>query len=105
MARKQGSCCLSVCHQNLQDAKGCMQGSIPDMTALTATYLELQKLYRDKADEDLAALEGHVRSIEQAMQQSTKVPSSLIRNFAKNARNLRCLSILFNIFTLDHKVS
>lgn len=39
---------------------GWLQGSIPDMTALTATYLELQRLYRDKAEQDLAALEAHV---------------------------------------------
>jgi len=40
-----------------------VQGSIPDMTALTATYLELQRLYRDKAEQDLAALEAHVRQV------------------------------------------
>ena len=39
------------------------QGSIPDMTALTATYLELQRLYRNKAEQDLAGMESHVRQV------------------------------------------
>ena len=59
------------------------------MTALTATYLQLQRIYRDKADEDLGILEAYVREIEQAANLPSKIPSSLIRNFAKNARNLR----------------
>ena len=67
-----------------------VQGSIPDMTALTATYLELQRMYRDKAEAEQAALEAHVRSIEQAKGQPAKIPPNSIRTFAKNARNLRC---------------
>ena len=34
-----------------------VQGSIPDMTATTAMYLELQRLYRDRADRDTAAVQ------------------------------------------------
>ena len=68
-----------------------VQGSIPDMTALTATYLELQRLYRDRAEADQAALAGHVQSIEQTIGQAAKIPTISIRNFAKNARNLRYL--------------
>ena len=66
-----------------------LQGSIPDMTALTATYLELQRIYRERADADHAALAAHVHSIEQSTGQPVKIASSAIRNFAKNARNLR----------------
>jgi amyloid beta precursor protein binding protein 1 len=59
------------------------------MTALTATYLELQRIYRDKAERDLVALEAHVRQVEQDVAATDRVATSLIRSFAKNARNLR----------------
>ena len=61
------------------------------MTALTATYLELQRLYRERAEADQVALAAHVQSIEQAMGQAAKIPANSIRSFAKNARNLRYL--------------
>lgn len=67
----------------------CLQGSIPDMTALTATYLELQQIYREKAESDQAAMAAYVQSIAQSMRHPPKISTSTIRNFAKNARNLR----------------
>ena len=65
------------------------------MTATTAMYLELQRLFRERADQDLATLEAHVRQIEQVLGRSApKVPTSIIRSFAKNARNIRQAALL-----------
>lgn len=67
-----------------------VQGSIPDMTATTAMYLELQRIFRERANSDVAALETHVRHIEAAAGRSSpRLPSSAIRFFAKHARNIR----------------
>ena len=71
-------------------SKAHLQGSIPDMTAKTATYLELQQLYRERAEKDIAALKDHVSQIEARIAVSqSKISSTYIRLFAKNARNIR----------------
>ena len=65
------------------------------MTATTAMYLELQRIFRERADQDLAALQAHVRQIEQVLGCSApKIPASIIRSFAKNARNIRQAALL-----------
>lgn len=67
------------------------QGSIPDMTATTTAYLELQHVYREQADADVAAVEAHAGRILAAQGRSpTAVPHAAVRSFCKNARNIRC---------------
>lgn len=69
----------------------CVQGNIPDMTATTAMYLQLQRVYRERADEDVAAVEGHVQRILSSIGRAPgSIPHVSIRTFCKNARNLRC---------------
>lgn len=66
------------------------QGSIPDMTSTTAMYLDLQRIFRDRAEADVAALAERVRQIEALLGRAApKVSLSTIRSFAKNARNIR----------------
>lgn len=67
-----------------------LEGSIPDMTSTTDLYLQLQRLYRDKAEADVAALAGHVRTILASLgRDKESISTEAIRHFAKNARNLQ----------------
>lgn len=67
------------------------QGSIPDMTATTTAYLQLQRVYRERADADVAAVEAHAGRILTALGRSpTAIPHAVVRTYCKNARNLRC---------------
>mmetsp|Transcript_20485 Transcript_20485/g.61666 ORF Transcript_20485/g.61666 Transcript_20485/m.61666 type:complete len:555 (-) Transcript_20485:2962-4626(-) len=67
-----------------------LEGSIPDMFATTAMYLQLQRVYRERAEQDVAAVEAHLARILQSVGRDAKsVPKADIRAFCKNARNLR----------------
>lgn len=60
------------------------------MTAKTATFLELQRIYRERAERDIAALEGHLARLEQEkVNGRSKIAASYVRLYAKNARHLR----------------
>ena len=60
------------------------------MTATTTAYLELQHVYREQADADVAAVEAHAGRILAAQGRSpTAVPHAAVRSFCKNARNIR----------------
>jgi NEDD8-activating enzyme E1 regulatory subunit len=60
------------------------------MTSTTETYLRLQQLYREKAERDTNAVEAHARRLLQSVgRDSQAIPHADIRNFVKNARNLR----------------
>lgn len=75
----------------LNGSVGVPQGSIPDMTATTELYLRVQKLYRDRAEQDVAAVAAHVGRLLQGLQRDpNSISGASIRNFVKNARNLRC---------------
>lgn len=60
------------------------------MTATTALYLDLQRIYREQADRDIAAVTKHVREI---LTFISRDPSSIggsdIRMFCKHVRYLR----------------
>ncbi|EFN59362.1 hypothetical protein CHLNCDRAFT_137823 [Chlorella variabilis] len=67
-----------------------LEGSIPDMHASTQQYLELQRIYRAKADADAAAVEAHARAIlEGAGRDPAAIPAADIKHFCKHARYLR----------------
>lgn len=67
-----------------------LQGSIPDMTATTAAYLELQRVYRDRAETDAAAVEAHLsRLLTSVGREPGSITSAAVRAFCKNARNIR----------------
>lgn len=67
-----------------------LRGSIPDMAADSERYIKLQRVYHDKAKQDLQAITAHVEKILSC----TGIPNSHvtedeIKTFCKNANNLR----------------
>ena len=70
---------------------GFTQGSIPDMTASTEAFLALQRLYRERMEADAAAVEARAAAL---LRKLGRDPAPLrrgaVRQFVKNARNLRC---------------
>jgi amyloid beta precursor protein binding protein 1 len=64
------------------------------MTSTTETYLRLQQLYREKAERDTNAVETHARRLLQSLGRDPQaIPHADIRNFVKNARNLRQMAL------------
>ena len=68
-------------------------GTVPDMTAHTTYYLELQRVYQEKAAEDVEQFKGHLakvlesRGIEPA--EWIESHAAAIKTFCKNSRNLQ----------------
>lgn len=59
-------------------------------TCTRSLYLKLQRIYRDKAEADIAAVEAHVQTILQRLgREPSEVPREQIRLVCRNARNLR----------------
>lgn len=53
-------------------------------------YLQLQRVYREKADKDVAAVEAHVHAILSRLGKDTSsISSDTVRLYCKQARNLR----------------
>ena len=66
------------------------------MTSTTDMYLQLQRLYRERAAADMRAVEAHVQSLLKSIGRSpASIPQSSIAAFVKNARNLRSASLLY----------
>jgi len=62
----------------------------PSPTVLCRLYLQLQRLYRAKADSDAAAVEAHARTILARLgRPADSLPPAELRLFCKNARNIR----------------
>ena len=60
------------------------------MTATTALYLDLQHIYREQADRDIAAVTAHTCSILSSINRTPKsISAGSIKTFCKHARNLR----------------
>jgi len=79
------------------DRESCLplEGSIPDMTSTTEAYIELQKLYADKAAKDAAAV--WQRAVELAQEVGFLQPEEFIterdaKMFCKNSRNIRFMT-------------
>jgi amyloid beta precursor protein binding protein 1 len=69
-----------------------LPGSLPDMKALSATYVELQLIYRQKASEDLAIFKRLVVEVLQSVSLPFDVISDEeIESFAKNAAYLKVI--------------
>lgn len=67
-----------------------IEGSLPDMTATTALYLDLQRIYREQADRDIAAVTKHVQNVLSSISRdSGSISASEIRMFCKHVRCLR----------------
>ncbi|GAQ81120.1 NEDD8-activating enzyme E1 regulatory subunit [Klebsormidium nitens] len=69
-----------------------LEGSIPDMTSFTESYVGLQRVYQEKALSDAAAVEGHVRRLLKKLgREPASISPPTVKHFCKNARNLRVL--------------
>ncbi|GAB4817852.1 hypothetical protein N2152v2_004898 [Parachlorella kessleri] len=69
-----------------------LEGSIPDMHASTQLYLELQRVYREKAEVDASQVEAHTRELLQSVgREPTSIAPAAVRHLCKNARYLRVL--------------
>ncbi|KAL6045048.1 NEDD8-activating enzyme E1 regulatory subunit [Balamuthia mandrillaris] len=69
-----------------------LQGSIPDLTADTNTYMHLQDIYQAKAEADIAVVTKHLQALlSNAGRDPSSIPTSYIRKFCKNALYLRVL--------------
>ncbi|KAJ7522995.1 hypothetical protein O6H91_18G033900 [Diphasiastrum complanatum] len=69
-----------------------LDGAIPDMHSYTDYYIRLQKVYQDRAEANVSAVEANVKSIlRKIARDSLSISRSTIKQFCKNARNLRVL--------------
>ncbi|KAJ2579620.1 hypothetical protein GGH95_003011, partial [Coemansia sp. RSA 1836] len=69
-----------------------LNGSIPDMKADTKGYIALQRIYKQKAAEDVAQFATHVsRGLTDAGLPADYISSDEIAVFCRNASNLRLL--------------
>ncbi|KAK9798117.1 hypothetical protein WJX73_000766 [Symbiochloris irregularis] len=74
------------------EGEGCLpiEGSIPDMWATTELFLALQRVYRDKAERDTAAVRGHLaRRLASIGRDAAAIDAKTLRNFVKHAHCLR----------------
>jgi len=69
-----------------------LDGAIPDMHSFTDYYIRLQKVYQTQAEADVTAVEKHIHSIlKQIGRDPLSISRATIKQFCKNARNLRVL--------------
>ena len=55
-------------------------------------YLRLQRVYRERAERDVSALEAHVAGLLARLgREPGSVGRETVRHYCKNARNLRCV--------------
>lgn len=67
-----------------------MQGTIPDMWATTELYLAVQRIYRERADKDAAAVAAHLqRRLAGAGRDPNAIPLKTLKHFVKHAQCLR----------------
>ncbi|KMZ59317.1 putative NEDD8-activating enzyme E1 regulatory subunit [Zostera marina] len=66
-----------------------LDGSIPDMTSSTESYLKLQRIYLAKAEADSFAMENHVRRLlGKKGRDPNAISKAQVKLFCKNARKL-----------------
>lgn len=64
----------------------------PPFNCVYSLYLQLQRLYRERADADVAAVEAHLQQLlAEAGSPGRSIPSSEVKHFCKNARNIRVI--------------
>jgi amyloid beta precursor protein binding protein 1 len=64
-------------------------GSVPDMKARSADYIELQNTYKSKARKDLAEVVENVRFLERNTQRNHPIEEKDIEAFCKNAAHIK----------------
>lgn len=66
-------------------------GSLPDMKAKSADYINLQNIYKAKAKKDLGEVAHNVRSMEEDLERTTSIPDEEIEAFCKSAAHVKVL--------------
>lgn len=79
------------------EREGCLplQGAIPDMTSTTESYVELQRLYADKAAKDAASVRRNALDAAHCAGVANPeefIPESDATTFCKNCRHVRVLT-------------
>jgi amyloid beta precursor protein binding protein 1 len=64
-------------------------GSVPDMKARSADYIELQNVYKSKARKDFAEVLESVRFLERNANRSTPIEEKDVEAFCKNAAHIK----------------
>lgn len=64
-------------------------GSVPDMKARSADYIQLQNVYKSKARKDFAEVVDSVRFLERNANRSTTIEEKDIEAFCKNAAHIK----------------
>lgn len=89
-AAAAASASLSGSSASLSEGFLPLEGSIPDMTATTELYLQLQRLYREQAEAHVEAVQNHVRSLLAGLGRAPdSIPGEAVRHVCKHARALR----------------
>jgi len=74
-----------------------VRGSIPDMTADSERYIQLQNVYKEQANQDIATVTAYVHHILQTIGKTHDgITETDIKNFCRNAsflRRIRCNSL------------
>nr|CAG8454704.1 3211_t:CDS:10 [Entrophospora candida] len=69
-----------------------LSGSLPDMKADTAGYVELQNIYRKKAKEDFAIVRSNINKILSSIGRSSdSISDDQVENFCKNAAHIKVI--------------
>jgi amyloid beta precursor protein binding protein 1 len=64
-------------------------------------YLQLQRLYRERADADVAAVEAHLQQLlGEAGSPGRCIPSAEVKHFCKNARHIRIVRCAWSVLWL-----
>ncbi|KAF2265798.1 hypothetical protein CC78DRAFT_559682 [Lojkania enalia] len=66
-----------------------LPGSVPDMKARSADYIQLQNVYKSKARKDLAEVVESVRFLERSLKRSTPIEEKDVEAFCKNAAHIK----------------
>jgi amyloid beta precursor protein binding protein 1 len=64
-------------------------GSVPDMKARSADYIQLQNVYKSKARKDLAEVLASVRFLERNANRSNPIEEKHVETFCKNAAHIK----------------
>lgn len=63
-----------------------LPGSLPDFKASSSTYVEVQRLFKQKAQRDLEGLKGHLAAVLASVDlPSAAIADSEVESFAKHA--------------------
>lgn len=82
-----------------------LPGSLPDMKAQSADYIQLQNVYKTKARQDVEEVLSTVRQLESSLGRSTPVDAVEVEAFCKNAAHIKLVrGRPFHVIAPDKKL-